>query len=184
MWLLGTVLYGCTTDKKQTLEKKEIETIDFLFEKSSPKIHITNVQPKHLEVMLDAYRELEAYYGKELASNITVIRFKGQSSPWVPEEEKHYCVDSKHPDSTAQEHVYYFANHCRSYSTLLRETNKVLYSYIDIQTCDDLCACMIEEQISLRFGKDNLDCKKYCGSTNWEHVCTEFPKLKTCCRKK
>ena len=183
MFVLSLVLWGCKSEKKTEVKIKEIETQDFIFERSSPQLHIKNVQEKHLSVMLDAYRELEAYYGRELASDIDVIRFEGQETPWVPEAERHYCVDVKHPSSTKKEHVYYFATRCRSYSTLLRETNRVLYSYIDIQTCDELCACMIEEELSVRFGKDNLDCKTYCGSTNWEHICQEFSELKQCCTK-
>ena len=66
--------------------------------------------------------------------------------------------------------------------SLLRETNRVLYSYINIQTCADLCACVMEKQINMKLPK-NMDCKTYCESSTWDLTCTSDTILgEQCCQ--
>ena len=179
------MVIACSSEKKKQVAKIELETTSFTYTESSPNIHIENVQEKHLDAIIESYKEVEAYYGKELSKSVKVIRFKGQDEPWVPQTDYHYCIDVKQPESTEEEHIYHFASGCRSKSTLMREFNRVLYNYIDIETCDDLCACMKEEQIDLNFDtKGKLSCKSYCGSTSWEHTCETFSELQSCCKTK
>ena len=157
LWFIGFM--ACSSDKKApTTEITEIETTEYSQPTDALSLHIDNVQEKHLEIMLMAYKELEAYYGGTLQAEVRTIRFVGKASPWKPIEDGHYCIDQIAEESTESEHIYYFANYCRSKSTLLRETNRVLYSYINIQTCAELCACVMEKQLNMKLPK-NMDCK-------------------------
>ena len=182
--LMFIAMMACKNEKKKQVDAPKIETVSYSYTDSSPDIHIENVQVKHRDAIIESYKEIEAYYGKNLSKTVDIIHFKGQEAPWVPQTDDHYCIDVKHNDSTEKEHIYYFASRCRSKSTLMREFNRILYRYIDIETCEDLCACMKDEQIDLRFdSKGKLDCKSYCGSTSWEHTCDTFSDLKACCKK-
>lgn len=170
-------------EQKKDLNQQEIQKVILIpehIEGSRPAVHIEQVREKHLDMMLSAYKELEAYYGSVLSTKVQKIRFVGKSSPWKPHAEKRYCIDARSKESTDSEHIYYFANYCRSLSTLLRETNDILYSYIDIQTCSDLCSCVMEKGITLKAGK--MDCMTFCQSLGWEVTCSKGNEVHSeCC---
>ena len=179
MWFL--VFMACTSDKNVSeLDTPKMEATNFSQQSDSLSLHIENVQEKHLEIMLMAYKELEAYYGGSLQADTHKIRFVGKDAPWKPISDGHYCIDSRASESTEEEHIYYFANYCRSKSTLLRETNRVLYSYINIQTCSDLCACVMEKQLHINLPK-NMDCKTYCASSTWDLTCSSNANINAQC---
>ena len=181
--LLFFCLMACSSDNSiPTTEVNSIDTTEYSQTAKTLSLHIDNVQEKHLEIMLMAYKELEAYYGGTLQAEVRTIRFVGKQSPWKPIQDGHYCIDQRAAESTEAEHIYYFANYCRSKSTLLRETNRVLYGYIDIQTCTELCACVMEKQLNMRLPK-NMDCKTYCESSTWDLTCASDAELNTqCCQ--
>ena len=66
---IGGVLWficfmACSSDKiDPTTEIAEIETTAYSQPTEALSLHIENLQEKHLEIMLMAYKELEAYYG-------------------------------------------------------------------------------------------------------------------------
>ena len=176
--MILVVLLGCSKEVVPPKEsKKSIQEIAPLVpehsEGKSPVIQVEQVREKHLEIMLSAYKELNAYYDGVLNTDIQRIRFVGKPSPWKPQTDGQYCIDVLSADSSQTEHIYYFANYCRSLSTLLRENNNVLYSYINIQTCADLCSCVMEKGSRLKttINNKNLDCLTYCESLGWEVTC-------------
>ena len=187
--IVSLVLFSCfeesRTEKKKEMnveQKQKIVLIAKHVEGTRPKIHIEQVQEKHLNLMLSGYKELEAYYGSVLTSDVDTIRFVGQDAPWKPETEGRYCIDVRNQQSTKTEHIYFFANYCRSLSTLLRETNETLYSYVSIQTCSDLCSCIMEKGVKLNTGK--MDCMTFCQSLGWEVTCSKGPDIQSiCCAK-
>ena len=177
--MLWGVFWACSSPSiEEQTQVSTIELIETHSEDSKPALQIEKVQAHHLAIMLSAYKELEAYYGSVLSKEVKRIRFVGQDSPWKPLAEKHYCIDLRSEDSTEVEHIYYFANYCRSKSTLLRETNEVLFSYVDIQTCSDLCSCVMEKHVSWQTG---ATCLSYCESLTWEVTCESHPEVKNKC---
>jgi len=177
MFLL-ILLLGCSKEVVKPKENNEgtrveVSLISKHIEGKSPVIQVEQVRAKHLEIMLSAYKELSAYYDGVLNTDIQKIRLVGKSAPWKPQTDGQYCIDVRSTDSSETEHVYYFANYCRSLSTLLRETNSIFYSYIDIQTCSDLCSCVMEKGSRLKttINKKNVDCLTYCESLGWEVTC-------------
>lgn len=185
------LVLGCGKEEvKENVTKDNVEKTVPLISKHSegkkPVFTIEEVREKHLEVILSAYKELHAYYDGVLNTDVEVIRFVGKSAPWKPQTDGHYCIDVLRSESTDKEHVYYFANYCRSLSTLLRETNNILYSYINIQTCSDLCSCVMEKGSRLRttINNKNVDCITYCESLGWEVTCTKGGQdlMNKCCQ--
>lgn len=176
--ILSLVLLGCSKETKKNEESKENEVVVPLISEHSegknPIIQFEQVHEKHLEIMLSAYQELNTYYEGVLNTDVKQVRFVGKSSPWKPQADGHYCIDVRSPDSSKTEHIYYFANYCRSLSTLLRETSTILYSYVDIQTCEDLCSCVMEKglRLSTRIDEKNVRCTTYCKSLGLEVTCS------------
>ncbi|MAA79192.1 MAG: hypothetical protein CL916_08015 [Deltaproteobacteria bacterium] len=177
--IFGILVFGCSKEIVQPKENKEqtkeaVPLISKHVEGKIPVIQIEEVREKHLEIMLSAYKELNAYYDGVLNTDVQRVRFVGRTSPWKPQTDGQYCIDALSADSSQTEHIYYFANYCRSLSTLLRETNNILYSYINIQTCTDLCSCVMEKGLRLktRIDKKNVDCLTYCESLGWEVTCS------------
>ena len=170
---------GCAKPESKSVEDDvQIELIAEHTEGKMPKFRIEHVQQKHLDVILSAYKELEAYHGVELSKDVEQIRFVGQDFPWKPITEKHYCIDVREQESTEKEHVYKFANYCRSVSTLLRETNEILNSYINIQTCEDVCACVDAKELSMF---RSLSCLDFCKPKGVELTCESNKTLKKQC---
>ena len=170
---------GCfKTEKETPSEIVKIELIAEHTEGKTPRMRLENVQQKHVEIMVSAYKELEAYHGSDLTKEIKEIRFVGKDAPWKPITDKHYCIDTKAEESSSTEHVYYFANYCRSLSTLLRETNEALLSYVDIQTCEDLCSCVEEKKLTF---KSKINCIEFCKPKGVELTCESNTSLKKSC---
>ena len=176
--ILGILLLGCSKETTKPKESQVTEvTVPLVSEYSegkSPVVQFEQVREKHLEIMLSAYKELNAYYDGVLNTELKRVRFVGKASPWKPQTDGHYCIDIRSEDSTETEHIYYFANYCRSLSTLLRETSNILYAYVNIQTCDDLCSCVMEKGLRLQttINKKNVSCTTYCKSLGWEVTCS------------
>ena len=187
-FFLLPILLGCSKEAPQSPQKSEVKIQEVPYvsshsEGENPVFLIENIQEKHLEMMLAAYKELETYYDGVLSTDVKKIRFVGKPSPWKPTTDGQYCIDTLSSTSTKTEHIYYFANYCRSLSTLLRETNHILYSYINIQTCEDLCSCVMEKGLRVRttINKKNVSCITYCKSIGWENTCTQGNVNTKCC---
>ena len=178
--MIGFFLFlGCSNTQKEPLATTvNLELIDEYKEGTTPRIQVENVQKKHLDIMISAYKELEAYHGSNLTKEVQEIRFVGKDFPWKPLTDKHYCIDTQAPESSGTEHIYYFANYCRSLSTLLRETNEILISYIDIQSCEDLCSCIEEKKITFR---RKINCIEFCKPKGVELACESNKSLKKAC---
>ena len=179
--LLG---FACRDKPQQKAKVEQIaqETTDFLFEQSTPQIHITNVQERQLETMKTAVYELQAYYGKNLSETVSKIHLEGQDAPWKPATDNHYCIDPIEyvEENKQRQAVAKFANYCRSSATLLRETNELLYKFVKLDTCKELCDCVIESGYSMEIPKGQT-CLTYCNSSSWELTCEEDPVLKKAC---
>ena len=136
-------------------------------------------------MIVDAYRQNLAYYKTLSKKDVAQIRFVGVDAPWKPEAERHYCIDAPVRQTIeggqAKEDVYYFANYCRSLSTIFRESDRIFKSYIDFENCADICNCAIENHLEV-FPKKAKSCVRYCEDMTWEQFCTASADLeRQCC---
>ena len=109
------------SQQKAKVEQIAQETTDFLFEQSTPQIHITNVQERQLETMKTAVYELQAYYGKNLSETVSKIHLEGQDAPWKPATDNHYCIDPIEYVEENKQRQLANLNYCRSSATYARD---------------------------------------------------------------
>ena len=169
----------------QEIDSASPAVVTFHDEKSKPSVHISNAFPRQKEMIVKAYQQNLAYYKVLSSKDIARIRFVGVDAPWKPKAERHYCIDTPQrqaiKEGGGQEDVYYFANYCRSLSTIFRESDRIFKSYIDFKNCEDLCNCAVEKHLDV-FPAKAKSCMKYCKDVTWEQLCSSSADLnRKCC---
>ena len=183
----GIWMLGCTKPeyKEKKQEASSSERVSFYDEQHKPSVLVSNAFPRQRKMIVDAYQQNLVYYEQFNKKEVAQIRFVGIDAPWKPEAERHYCIDAPQRKSIAgekeKEDVYYFANYCRSLSTLFREADKIFKSYVDFESCTDICNCAIENHLAV-FPKTAKSCVRYCEDMTWEQFCTVDVNLeRKCC---
>ncbi|MEC7986268.1 MAG: hypothetical protein VX278_13970 [Myxococcota bacterium] len=187
-WLLCFGLFGCNSPAEKTkpaLDTATPDVVSFHDTERKPSLHISNSFPKQQKMIVDAYKQNIAYYQSISSKEVVQVRFVGMNKPWKPEAERHYCIDvplrQAIDGGSEQEDVYYFANYCRSLSTLFREADRIFKSYIDFEDCTDICNCALENHLEV-IPKNARSCERYCEDMTWEQFCSSSADLeRQCC---